>query len=352
MNEAEQKELNRELYINIIKVDVERVLECIEAGADVNKVPLDMMGTPICTAAQRGNECIINALIKAGANVNFQGIYVSFDDMKAGIDFSDKDIKNLTPLHIAAKEGHNNHVIDILLDAGADLNVKDAHGMTPLDWTVKKGYTECSNTLILYTLLRDINGEKPDCVLKNSSLSEYWSSFQNMANKERMSMRDENIDGSNVTLDSVLFTKDENYLADLVSNTNMQECLKDREYIKKWEDAFFFYGDHIERIIAAQHNKGKERKDSLGILEELLRRYGSDKKQLDKLIKKVIHLSPQCFSKIINQPKEKTGLFPIVIGVDKRSLRELPLFAFNEIMEPFTMLTNVEIATLKKEMMC
>ena len=71
----------------------------IEAGADANKVA-DYGVTPLYIAAQEGHEAVARALIEAGADVN-KAIY-----------------NGVTPLHIAAQRGHH-AVVRALLAAGA-----------------------------------------------------------------------------------------------------------------------------------------------------------------------------------------------------------------------------------------
>lgn len=47
----------------------------------------------------------------------------------------------MTPLMLAAGEGHNAKLLR-LLRAGADVNATDIHGSTALDWAVEEGHTQ------------------------------------------------------------------------------------------------------------------------------------------------------------------------------------------------------------------
>ena len=73
--------------------------------------------TPLLLACRRGFEDIIDALLKEGANPNYQ-------DCKTGN----------TPLIAAANSG-NCQVVEKLLHAGANPNVLNNYGMTALDYS-------------------------------------------------------------------------------------------------------------------------------------------------------------------------------------------------------------------------
>lgn len=52
-----------------------------------------------------------------------------------------RDIRDWTPLHFAAHEGHNKQV-ELLIQAGAAVNAKNNHGWTPLHWAVYQKHPE------------------------------------------------------------------------------------------------------------------------------------------------------------------------------------------------------------------
>ncbi|XP_069186760.1 transient receptor potential cation channel subfamily A member 1 homolog isoform X2 [Procambarus clarkii] len=58
-----------------------------------------------------------------------------------------KDSEKLTPLHVAAKNGHWKACSE-LVKAGANLEDKDASGLTPLHWAAKMGFSECCKKLL------------------------------------------------------------------------------------------------------------------------------------------------------------------------------------------------------------
>nr|XP_045603994.1 transient receptor potential cation channel subfamily A member 1 homolog [Procambarus clarkii] len=60
---------------------------------------------------------------------------------------NDKDSEKLTPLHVAAKNGHWKACSE-LVKAGANLEDKDASGLTPLHWAAKMGFSECCKKLL------------------------------------------------------------------------------------------------------------------------------------------------------------------------------------------------------------
>ena len=126
---------------------VERVTECIRAGADPNATddremtplrwaiasnanPAVIAGligggadpnardkneqTPLHWAARKGNPAVVGALLKGGAKPNV------------------RDKNRFTPLHAAARSNESPAVIGVLLKAGADLKARGNFGGTPL----------------------------------------------------------------------------------------------------------------------------------------------------------------------------------------------------------------------------
>eukprot|EP00301_Raphidiophrys_heterophryoidea_P026359 c9082_g1_i2.p1 GENE.c9082_g1_i2~~c9082_g1_i2.p1 ORF type:complete len:409 (+),score=113.68 c9082_g1_i2:477-1703(+) len=86
-------------------------------GADVNDVASNELG-PVHMAAMNGNDAFITELLnKAGNKVNIS---------KAGID-------GLTPLHIAAMAGKLS-TLKLLVKAGADVNAASEMGQTPIEF--------------------------------------------------------------------------------------------------------------------------------------------------------------------------------------------------------------------------
>ena len=84
-------------------------------NADVNT--RDQFGsTALMYAAQRGEFGVVNALIKAGANVNAR-----------------TERNGMTALIAAAQGGHLD-VVNALIKAGADVNAKGTYGYTALAW--------------------------------------------------------------------------------------------------------------------------------------------------------------------------------------------------------------------------
>ncbi len=93
---------------------IERLNECLEAGADVN-APDRLGSTPLHAAARVGRHAgLIEALVNAGADVHARR--------------SDGS----TPLHVAAEWGRSPQVVEALVAAGADVNARDNVGNTPL----------------------------------------------------------------------------------------------------------------------------------------------------------------------------------------------------------------------------
>ena len=95
---------------------LEGVIDCLNAGAEVNARNADG-NTPLQFAAANSTDpTIIRILVGAGAGVNA------------------RDRAGFTPLHIAALTYADPAVITALLDAGADVNARDVDGNTPLHY--------------------------------------------------------------------------------------------------------------------------------------------------------------------------------------------------------------------------
>jgi cytochrome c len=76
----------------------------IKNGANVNAENASL-GTPLQTAAHRGNEAVAAVLIANGADVNA------------------RDARGLTPLHAAAEGGYV-AIVEMLIESGADVNAR------------------------------------------------------------------------------------------------------------------------------------------------------------------------------------------------------------------------------------
>ena len=92
--------------------------------------------TPLFTAAQKGHEAVVRALIEAGADIN------KADD-------------GATPLFMAAQDGHDT-VVRLLIEAGVDVNKAKDIGATPFYATSQVGYeTIVRDHAAVVQILRD-----------------------------------------------------------------------------------------------------------------------------------------------------------------------------------------------------
>lgn len=107
-------------------VEVTRFL--LEAGADVNAPTSDEIGnTPLLFACKAGSERVARTLIDAGANVN----------VRCG---------NTTPLIAAAMTGVEG-LVRLLLNLGADATVLGPFRMTAQEWAESNGFEDVVETI-------------------------------------------------------------------------------------------------------------------------------------------------------------------------------------------------------------
>ena len=134
----------------------------LQSGVDVNE-PLDGFAhgckgiTALRYASHWGHAAVVKELIEAGADVNVRASVPIVDrsasakSNTSGVFFSD-----VTPLFIAAQEGHTPVVIE-LIKAGADVNVPRSDGFTPLHVAASKGHEAC--VVLLIQAGADVNPE-------------------------------------------------------------------------------------------------------------------------------------------------------------------------------------------------
>ncbi len=108
------KELIKELNNYSFLIDMSKVQDLIERGADVN-AKSDNEWTPLHWASSWVHIEIVELLLKAGADVNA------------------KRNDGWTPLHWASAND-SIELAKLLIEKGADLEAKDVEGRTPLHW--------------------------------------------------------------------------------------------------------------------------------------------------------------------------------------------------------------------------
>ncbi len=116
----------------VAKVGNTKIVEAlIKAGVDVNAVNNDGL-TALWVAARNGHTETVEALIRAGADVN-------------AVNAVNND--GLTALWLAARNGHTK-IVEALIKAGVDVNAVNNDGNTALTLAAMNGHTETVEALI------------------------------------------------------------------------------------------------------------------------------------------------------------------------------------------------------------
>lgn len=118
--------------------DINEVAALIKAGADVNQ-RIDNISTPLYRAAAIGNEDIVDALLKAGADKDYV-------------------VWRYTPIAIAVGNNHP-EVITRLLEAGVDIN-QTVNGETLLHMAIHGSALDSIRVLLAHGI--DINARNYD----------------------------------------------------------------------------------------------------------------------------------------------------------------------------------------------
>ncbi len=134
------------LHAAVIHGRREEVRLLLEQGADVNS-PDDHGMTPLSWAVWRGNEAMVQLLLRHAADIvqmirihdywlSEQAVKVARLLLAAGMDLHERDRTGRTLLHHAAFLGLVK-MSRLFLDHGANVNAENAHGDTPLSYADK-----------------------------------------------------------------------------------------------------------------------------------------------------------------------------------------------------------------------
>ncbi|OAB82242.1 ankryin [Wolbachia endosymbiont of Laodelphax striatellus] len=271
MNEREQRELD-ELLMNSSKGEnIQQITELIEAGANINAVTTVQKETPLHIAVRYVHKEVAELLLNKGANVNaverrkWTPLHTAVKSGKVevaellldrGANVNAVDNLDMTPLHFALKYNRE-ELVRLLLDRGANVNAVDKKGRTPLSIVASDDYHigYCDKpivvrTIIAYAVVHSGITTKPECIVNNSELSEFWDSY-----KKRM--EDVKLSNSTISLYQFLRETDENKLAGYFSGREYDEirCSDALEYISE-------FPEHVDTIVS-QFDKASDRRGLL-----------------------------------------------------------------------------------------
>ena len=127
-----------------------------KCSQNVNLLSNRSLPTPLYLAAKKGNDEVINLLLRYGANVNAVGN------------------QGWTALHVASANGYL-QATRVLLnpDYNADTNVQDDHGKTPLHCALENGHLGIALSLIEHSGDQDIRDDRDITPLDTASEKGY-----------------------------------------------------------------------------------------------------------------------------------------------------------------------------------
>jgi len=125
---------NKKMKEAVLKGNIERVQECLDAGVNVNFTWI--LGNFLFVACEANDEKMVKFLLENKANVNKS---------------------NHNPLNKACEIGNLN-IVKILLDAGANINRLE-YSISPVMWAASKGYVDIVKELIKLDARLDIQTE-------------------------------------------------------------------------------------------------------------------------------------------------------------------------------------------------
>lgn len=151
--------------ITSLPVDIERLTEILDAGADVNTVIVDT-GKDLSVLQYTclyGHTEAVRLLLDRGADVHARDdrdgrtpLYIACECGHAelvealldhGADVNAPDNFDVTPLHVAGKTGRRD-MMRLLLEHGADVNARNCNSQTPLHWTCICAWPETARFLL------------------------------------------------------------------------------------------------------------------------------------------------------------------------------------------------------------
>jgi len=118
------------LFVSVNAGDLACTKLLLKYNADPN-TQMEDGGTLLHVAALKGHHTVLQFLLQ---HMQEKAI-------------NTKNLKDLTPLHMAANNG-NSICMDILLKNGAGVNAADDNGITPLHLAAMKDHTECVHLLL------------------------------------------------------------------------------------------------------------------------------------------------------------------------------------------------------------
>ena len=107
---------------SLCQVDVVKLL--LECGAEVDSQTINGI-TPIHLAAQRGDEKVIEILLKFGANIN-------------SVDMYGRGVLHFACINIYDNDTCPTFRCEMLLNKGANVNCKEMNGTTPLHLAIQE----------------------------------------------------------------------------------------------------------------------------------------------------------------------------------------------------------------------
>jgi ankyrin repeat protein len=284
-----KQSLNCALMVAMEQLDRKQVEELLDRGADPNTRVFGR--PPIVVASESGRHALMQALVRAGADVNAHDRESSAGGLlerggtalhdvvgsikmvrfllSAGADIHARNSKGQTPLHLAALQHVHLNVFRALLKAGAEIDARDKRGVTPLMTLFQSGAEpENAHRLMQFLMSQGADLEARDAHGGNALWHAQGSGLESLLLAEGMTLEipdDAYIGNLRRDLDTAITVDDKPKFAELVDRIGE---LSPEEAHRVLEWAVLRYRvDFVEALAARGVDVNRRNREGYAVLE-------------------------------------------------------------------------------------